>query len=326
MEHRALGRSGLRVSRLGLGTATWGTSTRADDARQQLREFVRAGGTLVDTADAYGGGRAEKTVGALLGTVVSRDEIVLATKAAAVAKRDSPFAIDASKQHLLAALDLSLRRLATDHVDLWQLHGWDARNPLDETLDAMDTAVASGRVRHIGVCNYAGWQLASAACRQAGVTDAAAVASVQAEYSLLERGIEREVLHAAEHHGVGVLSWAPLGRGVLTGKYLAGVPEERQASWFFNWYVGRFLRESRTESIVAAVVAVADELGVPPAAVALAWVRDRPGVTAAVVGARSVGQLRESLSADRVTLPDDARKRLDEVSAPYIGYPEGGLR
>jgi aryl-alcohol dehydrogenase-like predicted oxidoreductase len=313
-----LGRTDLTVSRLGLGTATWGSSTPADDAALQLRAFVDAGGTLVDTADVYGAGRAETTLGGLLGTVVSRDEITLATKAAAVPSRKPPFPVDASKRHLLAALDASLRRLGTDHVDLWQLHAWDPATPLGETLEALDTAVSSGRVRAIGVCNYAGWQLASAVSH-------APVATVEAEYSLLERGIEREVLPAARYHGVGVLAWAPLGRGVLTGKYRSGVPEERRESRFFAWYVGHFLRQDRTASIVDTLVSTADGLGVSPLEAALAWVRDRPGVAAPIVGARTVDQLRESLRADAVTLPDDARARLDEVSAPYIGYPEGGL-
>ncbi|MET8763607.1 aldo/keto reductase [Lentzea sp. NPDC004782] len=324
MEQRQLGATDLKVSALGLGTSTWGTTTDRHEAAAQLRSYAEAGGNLVDTADIYGGGRAEEIVGQLLGAVVRREDIVLATKAAAVLD-DPDRRQNASCSHLLSALDKSLARLGTDHVDLWQLHAWDPAVPLEETLAATDAALRAGKVRHIGVCNYAGWQTAKAATWKK-LDGVAPLASCQVEYSLLERGIEREVVPAALDAGLAVLPWAPLGRGVLTGKYRTGVPTERLESRFFRWYVGRYI-DDRSAGIVEEVATVADELSVPPLAVALAWVRDQPGVVAPLVGARTAGQLRESLAPATVALelPTEIRLRLDAVSAPHIGYPESGI-
>lgn len=197
MEKRQLGRSGLRVSRMALGTMSWGSDTDAEEAASQLVAFVDGGGTLVDTADIYGEGESERVLGSLLGDLVPRDDIVLATKA--VARRtDGPFGGGASRGALLSALDGSLRRLGVDHVDLWQLHAWDPSVPLEETLSALDFAVTSGKVRYVGVSNYSGWQLAT-------VSGRSSVVSCQMEYSLVQRGVEREVVPAAEYHGVGLL-------------------------------------------------------------------------------------------------------------------------
>ncbi len=317
MESRQLGTSGLRVSRLGLGTLSWARSADTEDAANQLAAFVDAGGTLVDTADLYADGEVERTLGTLLGTVVPRDRVVLATKAAA-RRADGPFGGGASRGSLLAALDGSLRRLGVDHVDLWQLHAWDSAVPVEETLDTVDHVLASGRVRYVGVCNYTGWQLATAAA----TATRRRIVSVQSEYSLLERGVEREVLPAAAHHGVGMLPWAPLGRGVLTGKYRTGTPaDSRGASADYAGYVEQH-RTDRAARIVEAVVTAADGLGVSPLAVALSWVRDRPGVVAPVVGARDTTQLKGSLAAEDLVLPTAIRAALDDVSAIEFGYPE----
>ncbi|HEY3712026.1 MAG TPA: aldo/keto reductase [Amycolatopsis sp.] len=320
MEKRQLGRSGLRVSRMGLGTMTWGSDTDADEAASQLVAFVDAGGTLVDTADIYAEGEAERLLGSLLGDLVPRDDVVVATKA--VARRtEGPFGGGASRGALLSALEGSLRRLGTDHVDLWQLHAWDACVPIDETLSALEYAVNSGKARYVGVSNYAGWQLATAAARAAA---AAPIVAGQFEYSLLERGIEREVVPAAGHHGIGLLPWAPLGRGVLTGKYRTGTPaDSRGASNVFAGYVEHH-RTDRAARIVQAVATAAEGLGTSPLVVALAWVRDRPGVIAPVVGARDTGQLTGSLSAEALNLPTAIRSALDDVSAVEAGYPERG--
>jgi aryl-alcohol dehydrogenase-like predicted oxidoreductase len=313
MEQRALGHSGLTVSRLALGTMTWGRDTDADDAAAQLRVFTEAGGTLVDTADVYTDGEAERLLGTLFGEVVPREQVVLATKA--VIAPTSPRRLDASRGHLLRALDASLRRLGTDYLDLWQLHAWDARTPLEETLSAVDIAVTSGRVRYAGVSNYTGWQTAKAAAWQLARGQARLV-STQVEYSLLERGVEREVVPAARDAGMGLLPWSPLGRGVLTGKYRSGTPaDSRAASPHFERFVGRFLDE-RSAGIVEAVATAADGLGVSPMAVSLAWVRDQPGVVAPVLGARTVGQLTGSLQTDELVLPAEIRRALNDVSSP----------
>lgn len=233
MEQRHLGRTGLRVSRIGLGTLTWGRDTDEHDAADQLKAFWDAGGTLVDTADVYGGGEAEHLLGHLLDHLVPRQDLVIATKAGSVPDPYRRF--DGSRGHLLAALDASLRRLGTDYVDLWQIHAFDPVTPLEETLQALDLAVSSGRVRYAGVSNFSGWQLAKAATWQLAAPGLRTrLACTQMEYSLLQRGVEREVLPAALDLGVGLLPSSPLGRGVLTGKYRTGTPSDsrgRRSSW-----------------------------------------------------------------------------------------------
>ncbi|MGX5654554.1 aldo/keto reductase [Geodermatophilus nigrescens] len=321
MEQRALGRSGLVVSRLALGTMTWGRDTDEDEAAMQLTAFVDAGGTLVDTADVYCDGDSERLLGRLLSDVVPRSEVLLATKAVG-RTGPGPLGRGASRGHLLAALDGSLRRLGVDHVDLWQLHAWDDVTPLEETLAACDAAVASGRVRYVGVSNYTGWQTAQAATWQRAWPGRTPLVSTQVEYSLLQRGVEREVVPAAEALGLGVLPWSPLGRGLLTGKYRTATPEgSRGASPQWAGFIDD-LRSATADRIVEAVVTAADGLGTTPLAVALAWVRDRPGVVAPVVGARTAAQLQESLDADAVRLPAAIRTALEDVSAPHFSYPD----
>ncbi len=298
---------------------TWGRDTDAEQAATALIAFVEAGGTLVDTADVYSEGESERILGGLLADFVPRDEVVLATKAVA-RRNEGPFGGGASRGALLAALEGSLRRLQTDHLDLWQLHAWDSTVPLEETLSAVADAVRSGKVRYVGLSNYTGWQLATAvAC-----TDVPLV-STQVEYSLLERGVERELAPAAAYHGVGLLPWAPLGRGVLTGKYRNGTPSDSRAA---SSHLARYVEHHRTDRaarIVQAVVTAADGLGTSPLEVALAWVRDRPGVIAPVVGARDVAQLAGSLAAEEVELAPAIRAALDDVSMVELGYPERPL-
>jgi aryl-alcohol dehydrogenase-like predicted oxidoreductase len=319
MELRVLGHSGLMVSRLGLGTMTWGRDTDAEDAAAQLRTFTDSGGTLIDTADVYADGESERLLGDMISKVVPREQLVIATKAVVVP--DSPRRLDASRGHLLRALDGSLQRLGTDYVDLWQLHAWDPATPLEETLSAVDAAISSGRVRYAGVSNYCGWQTAKAATWQAARGQHRLIAT-QMEYSLVERGVEREVIPAALDAGLGLLAWSPLGRGVLTGKYRDGTPaDSRGASPHFERFVGRYLDE-RSAGIVEAVMTAADGLGVSPLSVALAWVRDRPGVVAPILGARSAGQLMGALLAEDLELPAEIRHALDDVSAPELSYPD----
>lgn len=324
MQQRHLGRTGLRVSRLALGTMTWGRDTDQHEARDQLGAFVDAGGTLVDTAAGYANGDSERVLGELISgpdPVLDRDELVLATKAG-VSRRTGERVVDVSRRGLLAELDGSLHRLGVDSVDLWQVHTWSDTAPLEETLSALDQAVASGRVRYAGVSNYAGWQTGRAVTHQESWPGRARVVSTQVEYSLLQRGIEREVLPASQALGLGVLPWSPLGRGVLTGKYRAGTPaDSRGASPHFERFVGVYLDE-RCQRIVEAVGKAADGLGLTPIEVALAWVRDRPGVTAPVVGARTAAQLLGSLTVEEVELPEEITRVLDEVSAPALSYPE----
>lgn len=314
MQQRHLGRTGLRVSRLGLGTMTWGRDTDEHEAREQLVAFVEAGGTLVDTAAGYANGDSEVLIGRLVGDVVPREDVVIATKAG-ITRRRGERETSASRGFLLQNLDASLARLGVDHVDLWQVHTWDDDTPLEETLTALDIAVTSGRAAYVGVSNYNGWQSAQAATWQRAVPGRATIASNQVEYSLLARGAEREVIPAARALGLGLLPWSPLGRGVLTGKYRAGTPSDsRAASPHFSGFVGRHLHEGAAR-VVEAVVRAGEGLGMSPVEVALAWVRDRPGVTAPILGARTAAQLVEALTVEECTLPAEIVTALDDVSA-----------
>lgn len=307
-----VGRSGLRVSRMGLGTLTWGRDTDQHEAAEQLREFVDAGGTLLDSADAYGEGAAEEVLGSLLGGVVERDELVICSRSG-ICWRDGALRPDPSRGAMLAGLDASLRRLRTDHVDLWLAPAWSRTVPLEETLSALEYAAGTGRAHYVGVANYSGWQTARAASLLAGI---ATPVAAEVEYSLVQREVEREVVPAALALGLGLLAWSPLGRGVLTAKYRTGTPaDSRAASPHLSGFVGAYL-DQRSRRVVDAVVTAADGLGCSPLEVALAWVRDRPAVASILVGARTVAQLRASLMSEDVELPEEIRTALDEVSSP----------
>jgi aryl-alcohol dehydrogenase-like predicted oxidoreductase len=313
MQQRTLGATGLKVSRLGLGTMTWGRDTDEHEARDQLIAFAEAGGTLVDTAAGYADGASERLVGSLIGDVVARDEIVLSTKAG-ISRRTGRREINTSRGHLLRALDASLARLGTDDVDLWQVHIWSDETPLEETLTALDLAVTSGRAAYVGVSNYTGWQTAQAATWQRAVPGRAVLASTQVQYSLLNRDVEHEVLPAAKALGLGLLAWSPLAGGVLTGKYRTGTPSDsRGAERDFAGRIESYL-DDHGRAVVEAVARAAEGLGWTPLEVALAWVRDRPGVTAPIVGARTAGQLRGALSVEEKTLPAEIADALDDVS------------
>jgi aryl-alcohol dehydrogenase-like predicted oxidoreductase len=317
MQQRFLGRTGLKVSRLGLGTLTWGRDTDEHEARDQLKAFVEAGGTLVDTAAGYGDGASEELVGALVGDVVHRDDIIIATKAGVARGRESRV-VDVSRGALIRTLDSSLRRLRIDHVDLWQVHVWSDASPWEETLSALDYAVTTGRASYVGVSNYTGWQAAQSATWQRAVPGRALLASNQVEYSLLNRRIENEAVPACEALGIGILAWSPLGRGVLTGKYRTGTPaDSRAASPHFANFVGSYLDE-RSARIVEAVARAAEGLQWSPMEVALAWVRDRPGVVAPIVGARTAAHLRGSLTVEECELPEEITAALDDVSSDAV--------
>ncbi|MDR7254423.1 aryl-alcohol dehydrogenase-like predicted oxidoreductase [Nocardioides sp. BE266] len=314
MQQRLLGATGLKVSRLGLGTMTWGRDTDEHEARDQLISFAEAGGTLVDTAAGYGDGASEELIGTLIGDVVARDEIVLATKAG-ISRRTGERVTDTSRGTLLSTLDASLKRLGVDHVDLWQVHVWTDETPVEETLSALDLAVSSGRASYVGISNYTGWQTAQAATWQRAVPGRTPLASTQVEYSLLNRQVEHEVVPAAHALGLGILPWSPLGRGVLTGKYRTGTPSDsRAATEHFARFVGAYL-DDRGRGIVEAVARAADGLGWSPLEVSLVWVRDRPGVTSPIVGARTAAQLKGALGVEELTLPAEIVDALDDVSA-----------
>ncbi|HEY9294654.1 MAG TPA: aldo/keto reductase [Microlunatus sp.] len=312
MESRHVGSSGLQVSRLGLGTLTWARDTSAEDARDLLAAFCEAGGNLIDTAAAYAAGDAERLIGKLTRDVVDREDLVIATKAG-FAIRGGKRITDTSRRALLRDLEGSLRRLDTDHVDIWQVHAWGTA-PLEETLSALDHAVTSGKARYVGISNFVGWQTAQAATWQRAVPGRIGLASTQVEYSLLARRAEVEVLPAARAMGLGIFPWSPLGRGVLTGKYRTGIPRDsRAASDHFSWFTEPYL-QTRSRAIVEAVAKAADGLDLDPLQVALLWVRDAPGVTAPLLGARSAAQLRPALEVEGKALPEEIAVALDDVS------------
>jgi aryl-alcohol dehydrogenase-like predicted oxidoreductase len=315
VEYRNVGRSGLRVSQVALGTMTWAHRTDEDAAAAQLAAFRTAGGTLIDTAASYGAGRAEEILGTVL-SGMTRDEFVLASKGGA----GGAASVDASRGALLRDLDGSLRRLKVDYLDLWQVHSVDRRVPFEETMSALDTAVAAGKARYVGVSNYSGWQLAQAATWQQAAPARAPLVSVQVEYSLLSRGIEREVVPAGQALGIGLLAYSPLGGGVLTGKYRDAVPADSRAVT-----LGRSLADYidvRSVGIVEAVATAAEGLATSASAVALSWLLGRPGVASGIVGARTLPQLMTSLHGVQMDLPIEIRDALDDVSATERTYPD----
>ncbi|KAA0023712.1 aldo/keto reductase [Antrihabitans cavernicola] len=310
MKQRTVGRSGLRVSRIGLGTLTWGRETEGDDAAAQLSAFVDAGGTLVDTSPAYGGGVAQRILAELLGDVVPRDLLVLSGSAGIFPTAGGPDRVDCSRRSLLRQLDESLAELGTDHLDIWRVGIWDPTTPVHEVAAALDFAITSGKARYVAASGHAGWQLATIA----GAVGHGLIAT-QHNYSLLDRGAEFELIPAADHHGVGFFAASPLAGGVLTGKYRNGVPNDsRGADELRSGEIEDHLTD-RGARVVQAVVTAADGLGMSPLAVALAWVRDRPGVSCALAGARDLAQLTGVLAAEELELPKAIAAALDDVSA-----------
>jgi hypothetical protein len=314
MELRQAGDCGLQLSRLGLGTMTWGRDTDTHEAADQARAYIEAGGNFLDSASHYGDGDSERVIGGLIGTLFRREDVVIATKAGVAYERGT-LKTDASRTSLMASLDRSLNRLATDHVDLWQIQVWDPNTPLEDTLSALDWAYTSGRARYVGVSNFNGWQSARAISLQEANTAKAPVATLQNEFSLLNRSGESDVLQCSSVLNRGFIAWSPLGRGALTGKYRNGIPaDSRAATPHFAAFIEPYLDE-RSRRIVEAVSVAAQGLGYSPLEVALAWVRDFPGVTSAVVGARTGAQLRGILASEEIKLPDVVRTALNEISA-----------
>ena len=316
MEMRRAGKSGLTLSRLGLGTMTWGRDTDTHEAADQCRAYIDAGGNFLDTSPIYGDGDSERVIGGMIGTLFERDEVVIATKAG-IQLINGEKVVNNSRQSLITELDKSLSRLGTDHVDLWQLHGWDANNPLEDTLSALDYAYVSGKARYIGISNFSGWQSSRAITLQELHGLKAPIVSLQNEYSLLNREVENEILPCVDDLNVGFLAWAPLARGVLTGKYRTGIPSDsRAAAPHFMRHVEPYM-DDRSSRIVEAVSVAAEGLGFAPLEVAIAWVRDNPLVTSSIVGARTGAQLRGILKSEEIVLPLTIREVLDEVSAVF---------
>lgn len=322
-----LGPSGLVVSRLALGTMTFGLQTDEPTSFAILDKAVAAGVTLIDTADVYPLGGTLETVGATesligrwlaAGGAARRHGIVLATKAVG-RMGPHPWNQGASRKHLLAAIDASLARLQTDHVDLYQLHHDDRSTPLDESLEALHTIVQSGRARYVGVSNYMAWRLARMIGR-AELLRLVQPVSVQPRYSLLFREIERELLPLAEAEGLAVIPYNPLAGGLLSGKYRVG-ETPRDGTRFTlgttaTMYQDRYWNE-RCLSAAAQLQALADEAGVPLPTLAVAWAMAHPQVTAPILGASRPEQLDATLAAAELRLEPALKARLDELTAEF---------
>ncbi|HSK96921.1 MAG TPA: aldo/keto reductase [Euzebyales bacterium] len=317
MEQRDLGQ-GVATSRLALGTMTFGAESDEATAYQILDAFVAAGGTLIDTADVYSDGTAERWVGRWLRRHPDlRDELVVVTKGRFPVTGQPGAGL--SRVYLRTALEASLRRLDVDHVDVYLAHGPDHATSLEELAAFFAEAVATGRARHVGVSNLVGWQIAKLAAlleRQGGPR----LVTHQPQYNLLAREVEWEVLPAAHDAGISAIAWGPLAAGWLTGKYRRNAPPPEGSRLGDDPTRGIEAWDrrgtERTWTIIDRVSAVAAELGVSPAVAALAWVADRPGVAAAIVGARTAEQLHATLPAASLHLPDDATAVLDDISTP----------
>jgi len=326
MQHRPLGPTGLYVSELCLGTMTFGAESDETDSHAILDAYRDAGGTFVDTADVYTRGASEEIIGRWLARSGARDEVVLATKVRLpMVDRPGPNDEGLSRRYLTRAVEASLRRLGVDHVDLLQTHAWDPATPVEETLEALDDLVTSGKVRYLGVSNVTGWQL-ERMLTTARFEGLAPIVSLQPQYSLLERGLELELGPLCVDAGVGMLPWSPLGGGWLTGKYhrdarpsgatrLGEDPDRGVEAYDLR-------NTEQTWQVVDALAEVAEAHDATMSQVALRWVTDRPAVASTILGVRTVRQLEDNLGAVGLVLDEDARARLDEVSAPVVpGYP-----
>jgi len=327
MEYRQLGRSGLRISTITLGTMGYGGRGWAkavgeldvDAAQRQIGMARDAGVNLIDTADVYSGGFAEEITGEII--TGRRDSLLLSTKVR-MAMGPGPNDAGLSRQHIIAGCEASLRRLGTDHIDIYHVHEWDGQTRLEETLSALDSLVASGKVRYLGASNYAGWQLMKALA----IADARGYerfAAHQIYYSLEARDAEYELLPLAVDQGLGLLIWSPLAGGLVSGKYRRNAsPSEgtRQVSGTWNEPPVRD-QEKLYDTVDVLVDIAAGRAGVSPAQVALAWLLGRPAVTSLIIGARTDEQLRDNLAAADLTLTADEREALDKVSAPELVYP-----
>jgi aryl-alcohol dehydrogenase-like predicted oxidoreductase len=326
MEYRQLGRSGLRVSNLTLGTMTFGGqgifralgSTDVEGARRQIDLCLDAGVNLIDTADVYSGGVSEEIVGkAIQGR---RDDLLLSTKVR-MPMGGGPNDAGLSRHHVISGCEASLRRLGTDHIDLYHVHEWDGQTPLEETMHALDTLVRSGKVRYIAASNYAGWQLMKALA----VADSHGYerfVSQQIYYSLESRDAEYELVPLAVDQGLGILVWSPLAGGLLSGKFRRDrTAPEGSRHLSEEWNEPPIRDEEKLYDTIDVVLDIAGSHGVSAAQIALGYLLAKPGVTSLVIGARTDEQLRDNLASADLALSDEEISALDKVSAPALIYP-----
>jgi aryl-alcohol dehydrogenase-like predicted oxidoreductase len=325
MEYRTLGKSGLRVSVLTMGTMTFGGrggfadvgSTDVDEARRQVDMGLDAGINLIDTADVYSAGLAEEILGEVLRG--RRDDVLVASKVR-MTMGSGPNDAGLSRQHIITGCEASLRRLGTDHIDLYQVHEWDGQTPLEETLQALDLLVQSGKVRYVGASNYAAWQLMKA-LGTADRTGLPRFVSQQIYYSLQGREAEYELIPLAVDQGLGVLVWSPLAGGLLSGKYRRDTEAPAGSRQLTDWGEPPVYDQEGLYDIIEVLVGIGEQRGVSAAQVALAYLLGKPAVTTLVIGARTSGQLADNLAAADLRLTDAEREQLDKASAPPLIYP-----
>jgi aryl-alcohol dehydrogenase-like predicted oxidoreductase len=325
MEFRQLGRSGLKVSVLSLGTMTFGGkgafgktgSTDVEGARRQIDLCLDAGINFFDTADIYSAGLSEEILGQVLKG--RRDKVLVATKAR-FRTGDGPNDAGSSRYHLIEACEASLKRLGTDHIDLYQLHEWDGQTPLEETLEALDSLVRSGKLRYVGLSNFSGWHLMKTLCVSEREKLVRPV-SQQIHYTLQAREAEYELVPVSIDQGLGILVWSPLAGGLLSGKHRRGHKLPEGTRQLANWGEPPVHDQEKLYDIVEVLVAIAEGRGISAAQVALAWLIGRPGVTSGVIGARTDAQLKDNLKAADLVLTPEERARLDAISAPALLYP-----
>jgi aryl-alcohol dehydrogenase-like predicted oxidoreductase len=328
MRYRTLGRSGTVVSTQALGTMTFGAEADEATSGEIMTAYVEAGGTFVDTADVYSSGVSEEIIGRWLAAhPTDAAQVVVATKGR-FPMGTGPNDLGLSRRHLRTALDDSLRRLGVDHVDLYQMHAWDAVTPIDETLRFLDDAVAAGKIGYYGFSNYLGWQLTKAV-HVAAAHGWAAPVTLQPQYNLLVRDIEHEVVPAALDAGVGLLPWSPLAGGWLSGKYQRDVSPTGSTRLGENPTRGMEAWEARnaderTWRVLDVVGEVAAAHEVSSSQVALAWLAAQPAVTSVILGARTTEQLTDNLAAADLDLSADELERLSDASVPRVDdYPYG---
>lgn len=320
-----LGRSGLRVSPLCLGTMTfgteWGWGSDESAARAIFDRYIAAGGNFIDTADLYTNGKSEEFLGRFMKDTGNRDALVVATKFTFNARPGDPNAGGNSRKRMIEAVDGSLRRLQTNYIDLYWLHAWDTMTPEEEVMSAFDALVRAGKIRYIGLSDTPAWYLASCQ-RLAQWRGWEPLCALQLEYSLIERNIEREHVPAAQHFGMGICPWSPLGSGLLTGRYTREKKGEGRltaTAGSDNPVFQKFT--DRNFEIVDALMGVARSMGRSPAQVALNWITKRPGVTSTIIGATKLNQLDDNLTALEFDIPAELAAKLETVSRPPVQFP-----
>lgn len=312
MQQRFLGSTGLPVSSLGLGTLTWGRDTSLAQAREIWRSYTDFGGNLIDTSPTYGEGQAETVIGALLASDFPRDEVVLISKGGFYTHEGTLRAAN-HRNAILNSIDRSLKALGTDYLDVFLLSRPDGQTPLEESLAAVEVALRSGRIRYFGISNFSTWDTATALA-YSQFEMSAELALVEAEYSLLNRRVEKEMLPALAASGVGFVAWSALARGVLTAKYRhATPPDSRGASPTLAGFVQPYLKAASLP-LVEALITAAKGLDLAPWDVALAWIQAQPGVSSALVGPRTQLQAQQLFSGADLTVPSLILQVLDEIS------------